>query len=305
VERTRFLKTQLFGDVADACPTFTQLLERHGTPYFVFDLLIGTPFTLEFSAEGAGAQMLFEGEGLQGRPITVMAAAQTLMHLGRQAMLVAEADHQPLRRGAQEHFERSQVLNHRQTQIVTGEFYFGALGAKGQIRSPKQSVIAQRQTLVAKVGTVDRDAPATEPAQQADHQHQVRFFAEAAGVFGGRMAVKADDRAFAAHGQGAAKVAQEQAEIDQALAHGLVQVGLLNQCPANQGERARWHAMGVEPEKLVVQFADLDQPQSRKRIGRHPRHGLPDHRRIDAGLLKHGPHPLRVVPIPWSIACTK
>ncbi|MCY1458046.1 hypothetical protein D9M71_753960 [compost metagenome] len=86
---------------------------------------------------------MFEGKGLQGRPLAVMAVAQALMDLGRQAVLVAEADHQPLWRGAQEHFERCQVLDHRQSQVVTGELDFGALGAKGQVRPPEQTVVAE------------------------------------------------------------------------------------------------------------------------------------------------------------------
>ncbi|MNP26142.1 hypothetical protein D3C76_1189830 [compost metagenome] len=58
-------------------------------------------------------------------------------------MLVAKADHQPLWRGAQEHFERRQVLDHRQAQVMTGELDFGALGTKGQVRPPEQTVIAE------------------------------------------------------------------------------------------------------------------------------------------------------------------
>ena len=56
--------------------------------------------------------------------------------------------------------------------------------------------------------------------------------------------------------------------------------------------------MGVEAEEFVVEFADLDQPQRRKRAGRHPRRGLLHHRRVDAGLFEHSPHTLRIVPQP-------
>ncbi|MOA40961.1 hypothetical protein D3C78_1628810 [compost metagenome] len=78
---TRLLETQLFGDVADTRLALTQLFERHPTAYFVLDLLIGAALALEFAAEGTGAQVLFEGKGLQGRPLAVMAVAQALVHL--------------------------------------------------------------------------------------------------------------------------------------------------------------------------------------------------------------------------------
>ncbi|MNP76589.1 hypothetical protein D3C76_1738550 [compost metagenome] len=78
---TGFLKTQVLGDVADARLAFAKLLEGHRAAHFVLDLLIGTTFTLQLAAEGAGAQVLFEGKGLQGRPLAVMAVAQALVHL--------------------------------------------------------------------------------------------------------------------------------------------------------------------------------------------------------------------------------
>lgn len=105
VKRTRFLKPQLLGNIPHARLAMAQLLKRHTTAHFVLDLLIRATFALQFAAEGAGAQVLFEGEGLQGWPLAVMAVAQALVNLGCEAVLVAEADDQPLRRGAQEYFE--------------------------------------------------------------------------------------------------------------------------------------------------------------------------------------------------------
>ncbi|MCY1406300.1 hypothetical protein D9M71_215620 [compost metagenome] len=215
-------------------------------------------------------------------------------------MLVAEADHQPLRRGTQKHFQRRQVLNHGQAQVVAGKFDFGALGTEGQVGAPQQAVVTQRQARMAEVRTVNGNAPPAQPAQQTDHQHQEGFFTKPAGIVVRRTGVEADDRTLATHGQRAAKVAQEQAEVGQALTHGLVQIGLLNQGTANQGETARRHAMGIEPEKLIVELADLDQPQRRKRIGRHPRRGLVHDRRINARLFEHGRHALRIIAQPMD-----
>ncbi|MNI73450.1 hypothetical protein D3C73_1294590 [compost metagenome] len=87
-----------------------------------------------------------------------MAAAQALVHLRGQAVLVAEPDHQPLGGGAQKHLQRGQVLHHRQAQVMAREFDFGALGTKSQVRAPEQAVIAEGQAFMAKVRPVDGDA---------------------------------------------------------------------------------------------------------------------------------------------------
>ena len=88
MEGAGFLESKSLGDIADARIALTQLLKGHATAYFVLDLLIGTAFTLQFAAEGAGTQVLFQGKGLQRRPFTVVTAAQALMNLRGQAMLV-------------------------------------------------------------------------------------------------------------------------------------------------------------------------------------------------------------------------
>ncbi|MNL26380.1 hypothetical protein D3C87_1479030 [compost metagenome] len=181
---------------------------------------------------------------------------------------------------------------------MTGKFDLGTFGAEGQVGAPEQTVIAEGNALMAKVRTVDGNASTAQPAQQADHQHQERLFAKTGEVIVLRAGFQADDRPFSAHGQGAAKVPQEQGEVDQALAHGFVQVGLLDQRPADQGEAARWHAVGVEAEEFVVEFADLDQPQGGKCTGRHPCRGLFHRYRVDARLFQRSPHALWIVPLP-------
>jgi hypothetical protein len=50
--------------------------------------------------------------------------------------------------------------------------------------------------------------------------------------------------------------------------------------------------MGVEAEELVVQLTNLNQPQRRKRTGRHPGLGLGQQRRRDARFVQHGGEPL-------------
>ncbi|MNF90674.1 hypothetical protein D3C84_732510 [compost metagenome] len=153
---------------------------------------------------------------------------------------------------------------------------------------------------MAKVRAVDGNTPTTQPAHQADHQHQKSFFAKTRNIIVFRAAIQADDCTFAAHRQRAAKIAKEQGKVVQALAHGFVQVWFLNQGPANQGEAARRHAVGVEPEELVIELADLDQPECGKRTGRHPRHGLFDQHRVDTCLFQRSPPPLRIVPQPMD-----
>ncbi|MNF75780.1 hypothetical protein D3C84_578620 [compost metagenome] len=112
-------------------------------------------------------------------------------------MLVAKTNDQPLRRGAQEHFQRREILCHRQSQVMAGKFDFSASSAEGQVGAPKQTVIAERQALMAKVGAINRDAPATQPAQNTDHQHQERLFSKTAGIGVCRPGFQADDCAFA------------------------------------------------------------------------------------------------------------
>ena len=153
---------------------------------------------------------------------------------------------------------------------------------------------------MAKICAIDGDAPPTQPAEQTDHQHQKRLLAQTTDVAVWRVVLQADHRTFSAHRQRAAKVVEEQREIGQALAHGFMQVRFLNQCPADQGETARRHAMGVEPEELIVELADLNQPQRGKRTRRYTRGGLLHQRRIDAGLFKRSPLTLRIVSQPMD-----
>ncbi|MNG19488.1 hypothetical protein D3C84_1036530 [compost metagenome] len=58
--------------------------------------------------------------------------------------------------------------------------------------------------------------------------------------------------------------------------------------------------MGVEAEELVIELADLDQPQRRKGTGRHPRRWLLHHGGIDAGLFQYATHSLRIVRQPMD-----
>lgn len=135
---------------------------------------------------------------------------------------------------------------------MAGELDLGAFGTEGQIGTPEQTVIAEGHALMAEVRAVDGDAPPAQPAQQANHQHQKSLFAQACDVVVLRVSLGAGNDRTLPHRQRAAKVAQEQGEVAQALTHGFVQVGLLNQCAADQGEAARGHAVRVEPEELIV-----------------------------------------------------
>ncbi|MNN35859.1 hypothetical protein D3C81_1497250 [compost metagenome] len=111
-----------------------------------------------------------------------------------------------------------------------------------------------------KLGAVNRQTAPGQPAQQANHQHQIGLLGINPGQRVGNARVHADHRPPGAHRQAAAQVMQEQAEIAQALAQCLVQVRLLDKAATDQGKAAQRHAMAVEAKELIVQQLDLRQP---------------------------------------------
>ncbi len=212
-----------------------------------------------------------------------------------QAVLITVANHQPLRRTVQEGLQCPQVLNHRQAQVIGSKFDFGMPRPQLQVRPPQQRVIIQRCPGVGQLRAVDADAPSTQPAQQADHQHQEGFLGIDPGLCIGHRRLQADHRALPLEGQYTLEVTQEQRKVTQTLAQGFFQVGLLDQATADQGKTAQWHAVAVEVEELVIQFVNQNKPEAGEGLRRHPGARLVKQLNSDAGLLQQRSRARRLI----------
>ena len=122
---------------------------------------------------------------------------------------------------------------------------------------------------MSKICSINWDTPTTQPTQQAYHQKKKYFLTKTGVVIVLRMCVQTDKSTPAAHRQRAAKIVKEQRKIFEAMSHRSMQIGLLNQGTANKGKTSRRHTVRIKFKKFIVEFANLDQPQSRKSTGRY------------------------------------
>ncbi|MNJ25564.1 hypothetical protein D3C77_200130 [compost metagenome] len=172
MERAGFLEPGAFSDLGNTHVGFAQAFEGRGAANFILDLLERAAFTFQLPAETAGTQALALGHGHQRWPLALITLTQVAVYLGHLAAVVAVANHQPLRGTAQKRLEPGEVLDHRQTQIISGKFNLAHARPQLQIGAPEQRIIVLRRAHIRQRGAIDDQALPAQPAQQADHQGQ-------------------------------------------------------------------------------------------------------------------------------------
>ncbi|MNP36175.1 hypothetical protein D3C76_1295410 [compost metagenome] len=213
------------------------MFEGDGAARLVLEFLEAEAFALQLAAERGGGHALFLRQRRLRRPLGVVVVAQAAVDLGGEA-LVAEADHQPLRRGAQEVLEGRQVLHHRQAQVAGVEADLGAGRIEFRQRAPEQRLGAMRRAGMAEARVVQRDAPSGQPAEHAEDDAEEDFLGAAADRRIVQPGLQADRCPSTADFQAAANVAEEQPEALEKLLQRLAEGRFLDQPAADQGDES-------------------------------------------------------------------